>query len=359
MPVRGSRREGEAGMAISRRHVLSGAAAVAMPFVPRSARAQNAAHVLKLHHALSPVSNVHSHFLVPWAKKIETTSGGRIRIDLYPIMQLGGSPRDLYDQARDGRVDLVWTSPGAIPGRFPRTEVFELPFVLGMKASANCRTAQSVFTAELRDEFRDVQVLSLCASDGSVLHSKKPIAHANDIKTLKLQAPSPLAFATIRALEATPVTIPLPQIRDGLAHKAIDGCLMTWESVASIRLQEFVQHHTELSGTAVSVSTFLLAMNRRRYETLPPDLRTVVDDHSGAAATAMVGRMWDDRAVIAQEFARKRGNSIAELSVDEAARWRKAAEPVTQSWIKRASDRGFDGAKLLADVRNAAARQAG
>lgn len=346
-------------MAVNRRHVVLGLSAIGMPFVARGARAQDAVHVLKLHHGLSPVSNLHSHFLLPWAKKVEQASAGRLRIEIYPIMQLGGSVRDLYDHARDGRADIVWTSPGAVPGRFPRTEVFELPFVLGMKASVNGRTAQSVFTAEMRGEFRDVQVLSLCVSDGSALHATRPIAHAGDLKALKLQVPSPLAFATIRALEATPVTIPLPQIRDGLAHKAIDGCLMTWESAAPIRLQEFVQYHTEIPGNAVSVSTYLLAMNRRRYDSLPADLRKVIDEQTGAAATAMAGRMWDDRAAIAQELARKRGNTIAALPAEEAERWRKAAEPVTQSWIKRASDRGFDGAKLLADVRSALARQTG
>jgi TRAP-type C4-dicarboxylate transport system substrate-binding protein len=346
-------------MAVSRRHVLLGAAAVAMPFVPCQARAQAAAHVLKLHHGLSPVSNVHSHFLLPWAKKIEQASGGRLRIEIYPIMQLGGSPRELYDHAREGRADIVWTLPGATPGRFPRAEVFELPFVLGMKAGANCRTAQAVFTGEMRNEFRDVQVLSLCVSDGSALHANKAIAHVGDVKALKLQAPSPLAFATIRALEATPVTIPLPQIRDGLSQKAIDGCLMSWEAVAPIRLQEFVRHHTEFAGAAVSASAFVLAMNRARYEKLPDDLRKVIDENSGPSAAEMVGRMWDDRAAIAQELARKRGNTIETLPPGEAERWRKAAEPVIQAWIQRASDRGFDGAKLLTDVKAAAARQAG
>lgn len=346
-------------MGVNRRQLILGSAALAAPLVARGANAQDAVHVLKLHHGLSPVANIHSHFLIPWTKKVEQASGGRLRIEIYPIMQLGGSPRDLYDQAKEGRADIVWTSPGTMPGRFPRTEVFELPFVLGMKASANCRTIQGAATADMRNEFRDVQVLSLCAADGVALHANRPIAHAADLKALKLQAPSPFAFATIRALEATPVTIPLPQIRDGLAHKAIDGCLMSWEAVAPIRLQEFVRNHTELAGASVSVSTFLLAMNRARYEKLPDDLRKVIDAHSGASAAEMAGRMWDDRAAIAQELARKRGNVIEVLPAAEAEHWRKSAEPVTQAWIKRANDRGFDGEKLLADARSAAARQAG
>ena len=346
-------------MQVNRRQWLLGSAAIAAPFVPRRGGAQDAAHVLKLHHALSPVSNVHAHFLVPWAKKIEQGTGGRLRIEIYPIMQLGGSARDLYDQARDGRADIVWTSPGATPGRFPRIEVLELPFVLGMKAGSNCRIAQGVFAGEMRDEFRDVQVLALCVSDGGIVHANKAVAHAADLKAMRLRAPSPMASETIRALAATPVAIPLPQVRDGLTHKAIDGCLMAWEAVAPIRLQDFLRHHIELPGAALWTSAYVLAMNPSRYAALPADLRRVIDEQSGAAAAASAGRMWDDRAAIAQDLARKRGNSIDMLPAEEAERWRKAAEPAVNAWLKRASERGFDGAKLLADVKAAAARQPG
>src|SRR5690242_1878807 len=114
-------------MRFARRQFLT-LAAVAAPAVVRSAFA-DAPVVLKLHHSFSSVSSVHNKFLAPWARKVETESGGRIRIDIFPSMQLGGAPSQLYDQARDGVADIAWVQPSNTPGRFPKTEAFELPFV--------------------------------------------------------------------------------------------------------------------------------------------------------------------------------------------------------------------------------------
>ena len=113
-----------------RRTFLAAAgAALAAPALTRFAGAQTPQVVLKLHHFLAPTSNAQVRFLTPWARKVEKDSGGRIRIDLYPNMHLGGTAPQLYDQVRDGVADIVWTLPGLTPARFPKIEVFELPFV--------------------------------------------------------------------------------------------------------------------------------------------------------------------------------------------------------------------------------------
>ena len=59
-------------------------------------------------------------------------------------MQLGGTPPQLYDQARDGVADIVWTLPGYTPGRFPRIEVFELPFVAHKRGIVNCKAVAGI-----------------------------------------------------------------------------------------------------------------------------------------------------------------------------------------------------------------------
>ena len=108
-------------MSLSRRSLLSTAAgALAAPAILRPGRARAAEVSLKLHHFLPPVSNAHKHLLAPWAEKVEAASDGRIAIRIFPSMQLGGTPPQLYDQARDGVVDIVWTLPGYTPGRFPQ-----------------------------------------------------------------------------------------------------------------------------------------------------------------------------------------------------------------------------------------------
>ena len=141
--------------AARRTFLASAAAAIAAPAVMRLARA-DAPITLKLHHFQSSVSSGHDKFLAPWARKVEAESGGRIRIDIFPSMQLGGAPAQLFDQARDGVVDIAWTVPALTPGRFPKIEMFELPFVPARRALVSSKALQDFAAINLNDEFREV-----------------------------------------------------------------------------------------------------------------------------------------------------------------------------------------------------------
>src|SRR6202041_2958394 len=146
-------------------------ASVAAPAVMRVAWADAPQFSLKLHHAFSSVSSAHDKFLVPWARQVQAQSGGRIRIDLFPSMQLGGAPAHLFDQARDGVADIVWAMPGATPGRFPKIEAFELPFVLSHRALVNSKALEDFAAANLQDEFGEFHPLCFSCRDHGVLHT--------------------------------------------------------------------------------------------------------------------------------------------------------------------------------------------
>lgn len=340
-------------MSVRRRQfMLFGAAALAAPIVARRADAQTPAIVLKLHHFLSPVAYPHTRFLVPWARAVERDSGGRIRIDLFPSMQLGGTAPQLYDQAVNGVADIVLAPLGLTPGRFPRMEVMELPFVAGRTAVVNTRVVQQLYETRLRDEFREVQPICLWAQDQGVLHSIKPVATLEDLKGQRLRSPTRLASEALKALGAVGVSLPVPQIADALARKVIDGCLLPWEVVPAIKLHERVKYHAEMADPpALYTTTFILAMNKARYDKLPPDLRKVIDVHSGLAGALAAARMWDSLTPSIQELARKQGNTITQIDRPEAARWMQATQPVIDGWLKEAKQRKFDGAALLAETR--------
>jgi TRAP-type C4-dicarboxylate transport system substrate-binding protein len=343
-----------------RRFIALGTAALAAPALLRQAHSQQPVVVLKLHHFLSPVAYAHTRFLTPWAKSVEKDSGGRIRIDLFPSMQLGGTASQLYDQAVNGTADIVWTLPGMTPGRFPRIEVFELPFVANQRALANTRAVQQLYETRLRDEFREVQPICLWAHDRGVLHTNKPINRLEDMKGLKLRAPTRLANEALKALGANGISLPVPQIPDALAQKVIDGCLVPWEVVPAIKLQERVKFHTEIAGSpTLYTATFILAMNKARYDALPPDLKKVIDRHSGQSAAQLAARMWDDLAPVVEDTVRKQGNTIKELDRPEIDRWVKATQPVVDAWVKESKQRKFDGGALLAEAKALLAKFAG
>jgi TRAP-type C4-dicarboxylate transport system substrate-binding protein len=345
-------------MPFDRRQILTLAGgAIATPAVLRVTRAHAQEVTLKLHHFLPAVTAGQVHFLKPWADKVAAESNGRIKIDIYPSMQLGGTPPQLYDQARDGVVDLVWTLPGYTPGRFTGTEAFELPFTANKRALANSLALAEYAEQNLQDEYKDVRPICLWAHDQGLIHARKQVKTMEDLKGLKLRFPTRLAGEALRALGANAIGMPVPQVPESLAQRVIDGCVIPWEVVPSIKVQELVKYHTEIPGSPTFYSaTFLLAMNRARYEALPADLKAVIDRNSGAAAAAMAGKAWDRQAVAVSEMVRKRGNIITTIDEPEAARWRKVTEAVIEGWLKSAKEKGLDGEKLLASARAALAK---
>jgi TRAP-type C4-dicarboxylate transport system substrate-binding protein len=340
-------------MTLARRHFLGLAGgAVAAPWVARLARGQAAQVTLKLHHFLPPVSNAHAKFLVPWAKKVEADSGGRIKINIFPSMQLGGTPPQLYDQARDGVADITWTLPGSTPGRFPGIEVFELPFVAAKKATPNAHAVQAFYEAHLRDEFKEVHPLCLWAHDGGLIHANKQIKVMEDLRGLKLRSPTRLAGDALKALGANGIPMPIPQLPESLAQRVLDGCVIPWEVVPAVKVHELLKYHTDIPGTpTLYTATFVLAMNKPKYESMPADLRKILDANSGQVIAALAGHMWDTQAEVVEAMVRKRGNVITQITPEEAARWRKATEPVVEAWLKQSKERGLDGGKLLEAAR--------
>lgn len=342
-----------------RRAVLAGlGAGLGLPAVilPGRAAAQEAV-TLKLHHFLPAVSAVHRFVLRPWADQLARESDNRLRVQIFPAMQLGGAPPQLYDQARDGVADLIWTLQGYTPGRFPRTEALELPFVMHRLGAVNARVAWDLYDGHLRDEYREVHPVCLWAHDGGVIHAGRKVERLEDLAGLKLRFPTRLAGEGLRALGAAPVGMPVPQVPESLAQRVIDGAVVPWEVVPSIKLQELVRFHTEIPGSPTFYAAAnILAMNRPRYEGLPAELRAVLDARSGMAVAPAFGAMWDEQGPPIAEAARRRGNTVTVLSEAEAARWRERTAPVREAWLAQAAGRGFDGAALLAAVETLVAR---
>jgi TRAP-type C4-dicarboxylate transport system substrate-binding protein len=333
-----------------RTFIASTLALLATPAILRRARADAPQLTLKLHHSFSAVSAVHEKFLAPWARKVEADSGGRIRIDLFPSMQLGGAPAHLFDQARDGVADIVWAVPGATPGRFPKSEAFELPFVLSHRALVNSKALEDFAAANLQDEFREFHPLCFSCRDHGVLHTARTIKSIGDLKGLRLHVPNRLAAESVRALGAQGVSVPTPQVPMAISARAIDGCLDPWDAVPGLRLNDSLKNHTDFAEQALSSATFVLAMNRQAYDRLPRDLKTVIDNNAGQPVASMAGAMWDLEAKAVAGAARDRGEPVVVISGEEMAPWRKATEPVIAAWHKQMKERKLNGDKLLADV---------
>ncbi|WP_069300584.1 TRAP transporter substrate-binding protein [Neptunicoccus sediminis] len=330
------------------RFIKTSITALALASATTFAQAQEV--TIRVHHFMSAKAPLHAKFLVPLAERLAEASDGRIKLEPYDSMSLGGRPGDLFDQAADGAVEAVLTLPGYTSGRFNRTEVFELPFIM-QNAVATSKAYYDLVESELQDgELADVKVLTGWVHGPGVIHSEEPIAKLEDLAGKEMRGPTRLVTDLLGELGATPVGMPLPKIPENLSKGVISGAVVPWEVTPSIKLAELVSNHTELGGDrALYTAVFVLAMNWDVYESMPDDLRAILDAETGKALGVKAAQAMLD----ADAFGRSKaeGNNIIELDEAEVARWIEAAQPVYDRWTARANDEGFDGAAAIEQAR--------
>lgn len=319
-----------------------------------AAVAQAQTVTLKVHHFLPATSNVQRNVIEPWCNKVAAESAGKLKCQIYPAMQLGGTPAQLFDQARDGVADIVWTVPTYAAGRFTKSEVFELPF-MAHSAKGGSQALWTYVQKHALDEFKGTRPIFLHMHDGSVLHmAKKPVQTLEDLKGLKVRAATRINARMLTALGAAPVQMPLPQVPEALSKGVIDAAMVPWEGVPAVKLHEITKYALDVPAGAphFSNSIFAFTMNQAKYDGLPADLKKVIDANSGLQASATAGEKgFDAAAEPHRKLSRDRGNTISALSDAEYKRWVKACENVDDDWIKEAAAKGADGKALLAEAR--------
>lgn len=303
---------------------------------------------LRMHQFLPAQANVPKNILVPWAERVMEASGGRIEIQHFPSMQLGGTPPQLIDQAIDGVADIIWTVAGYTPGRFPRAEVFELPFTMtdaGDMSAAYWALAEEQM---MDQDFADFKVLGVWVHGPGVIHSADPIETPADLNGVKLRAPTRVTTKLFGNLGATTVGMPVPAIPEALSKGVVDGAVIPWEVTGALKVAELVENHTEFEGNAIYTTSFIFAMNRDAYDALPEDLRAVIDANSGLEFSRMAGAQMQADDGPSREAALDAGNNVITISEADAAPWREAAAATTAEWIAEMNDKGIDGDALIA-----------
>ncbi len=308
---------------------------------------------LKVAHFLPTSSNAHQRAIVPWCDKISKESGGKLKCQIYPSMQLGGTPAQLLDQARDGVADIVWTAPTYQAGRFTKTEVFELPF-MAKKAETGSQALWDFIQKNSQDEFKGIKLIFTHLHDEAPLHfGRKSVKTLEDLKGAKVRAPTRLLSKALTALGAVPVQMPAPAVPESVSKNVVDGASLPWEVMTALKMQEICKTHTSTGPKHATISnTFLVfAMNQSKYNSLSPELKRVIDQNSGREASKWAGKLWDSFSEPARKIARDRHNTFNVLTDAEYNRWVKATETVDDEWMKEVAAKGGNGKVLLESAR--------
>lgn len=306
---------------------------------------------LRLHHFLPAQAMIPAKVITPWAKKVEADSNGRIKVQIFPAMQMGGSPTQLYDQARDGFVDISWAILGYMPGRFVKTDVFELPFLTGRSAEQSSKALWDFANNQAADEFSEVKLLATLTQGPGLFHTHDPIPNLAALKGMKVRGGTRVINKMLTTMGATPVPVPVPQTAEALSKGVVQGTTLSWEVAPALKVLDLVNNHTDFSGEkGLYTAGMVIVMNKQAYAKLPDDLKKVIDSNSGAALSATFGQTMDEGDRTAREMAIKKGNKVVTLSQEETANWKKAAEPVRTEWVEELKAKNVDGNKLMADV---------
>jgi TRAP-type C4-dicarboxylate transport system substrate-binding protein len=306
---------------------------------------------LRLHQFLPAQANVPHLILDVWADNVERDSDGRIKVERYASMALGGTPPELMDQAIDGVADVIWTVVGYTPGRFPSTEVFELPFMM-TDARAASSAFWTMFEEHMRDtEFADVHILGTWVHGPGVFHTNRPVTHPSDLQGMKVRGGSRMVNQLLELTGAEPVGMPVPAVPEALSKGVIDGTTIPWEVTGSLKVPELVHNHTEFEGPALYTLTFVLAMNNDVYNGLPDDLKAVIDQNSGLEFSIFAGGTQADADAPARQVAVDLGNNIVTISEADAQEWRDAVAPIYDTWVADMATKGIDGQALIDEAR--------
>jgi TRAP-type C4-dicarboxylate transport system substrate-binding protein len=332
--------------------------ALTLAFFALSVAASAQEVVLKVHHFWPPGAMGPSTILAPWCDKIAKDSGNKMKCQIYPAMQLGGTPQNLIDQVKDGVVDIVWTLPGYTAGRYPMMEVFELPF-MSNNAEATSQAAWDYYSQYGNKEFPGIKALAVHVHDNGYIHTtNRQIKVLADFKGMRMRAPTRQTNKMLAALGAAPVAMPLPALAEAISKGVLDGYLLPWEVIPSIKAHELTKFESETDPKFRSLYTavFIFAMNQAKYDSLPPDLKRVIDANSGAPLSRSMGRQWDSSAPPARKLAVDHGNTFYVIPGSELVNWEKATANLPDEWIKDVSAKCYDGKALLQSAKDLIAK---
>jgi len=333
-------------------------AAAAVALFATAAHAQE--HTFTLHHFLGPQAPAHSQMLEPWARQVEENSNGRVAIEIFPSMTLGGRPTELVQQARDGVVDLIWTLNGYTPGLFPRTEVFELPTVFENDIPAANLAMRVLFDEYLAEEYQGLEVMFLHAHAGQGIQMVDIAARSpSDLEGTSLRIPTRTGAWVIEALGAQPVAMPVPELPQALSKGVVDGALIPWEIIPALRIFQQTEYQIEgPNAERLGTSVFQVSMTQSRWDALPEDIQAAFRDASDEEFLHQIGDVWRQTDDTGIRIAVENGNQHLMLSADEWAAFEDAVAPVVERWQDEVSGSGIDGEALVEAARQAIADNA-
>jgi TRAP-type C4-dicarboxylate transport system substrate-binding protein len=303
---------------------------------------------LKFAHPYPPMHPQHKDVLVPWAKKIEEGTGGKVKIKFLPGGALG-KPGQAYDVVAKGIADIGWDICDYSPGRFLLTTVIELPFMVDTAEKAGVALWKTYEQfPEFQKEYEDVKLLALAPhAPGIFATTKKPLKTLGSLKGLKIKTASSFTTDALQLFNAVPVVQPVTETYTSLERGVVDGVTMPYDGIVIFKLNELLKYYTPANFYSM---VFWVAMNKNRYESLPDDVRTVIDENSGLVLSQIHSRSFDQTYASMKQVCIKTGMQEVPFPDEEIQKLVTITEPLKAKWVKEMDAKGLPGKAVLETI---------
>ena len=308
---------------------------------------------LRFSHFWPATAATHTDIFEPWARKVEEDSDGRIKVEIYPSATLS-KPDATYDATAKGTVDIGSQLQGYTNGRFPLTQVAELPGLSNSATQMNCMLQTLYDDDVISSEYEDTHLLFMMGTGPGGMHTiDKAIRTPDDLKGLRMRRPSAIAGDIIESAGGTPVGLPATDIYTSLQRGVLDGLSLPWDATGSFRLIELTNTHTNIPFYS---SAIMVTMNKDKYESLPDDLKKVIDDNSGQMMAATAGKVFDAEDDKFMAEAKAKGDTMIDIPDPlNDPEWKGVLEAGTQKYLNDVSALGLDPQTVYEKAKEASA----
>lgn len=315
------------------------------------AGAEDKTFELKLSHPLPPSHPLHKAF-EDWGASVEKASNGTIKYKIFPAQQLGRA-FDHYDMARDGIADVSLVNPGYQPGRFPIIAAGELPFMISA-AEGGSRALDAWYRKYAASEMRDVKFCLALVHEPGAFHANKKILLPSDIKGMKMRPAHAMMGSFITLLGGTNVQASAAEVRDNLEKGVAEAVTFPPGTVVLFGIDKVVKYHMD---APLYVSAFAFVFNNDKYTEMSAAQKKVIDENCTNEWAGKVAGPWGEfeRAGVAK-LKSETGHEVYQLSPDQLAQWKNAAEPLEKSWADNVRKISIDPATAMRELKDLLAK---
>jgi TRAP-type C4-dicarboxylate transport system substrate-binding protein len=312
---------------------------------------------LKMAHFMSPMHIQHQRSFVPFTEKVGELSGGKVKIKIYPGGALG-QPKQLPDSVKTGVADIAFIIPSYTTGRFPRSLGLDLPYLFDNAVHAT-KVIYDVHDKYLAEDYKDYKVLWLySAGPGQLQSVTKPMRTLEDLKGMKMRAPSAYMSKALKKLGVNPVGMPISKLTVSLQKKVIDGMLVPFSAVKDFRLFDLVKYITVVD---MYVTPMAVVMNKEKFNSLPDFAKKAIDQASGEQWGLHAAQVYDDHDGNTLQEIKKQGKiEVYILPKSEKQKFKERLKGMEADWVADMSKSGVPtktAEEMLKDVHRSAQKK--